>query len=106
MSGVMSVTSSYSNVMECLTISFISALPKKVYITIDVDVFDPGIVPAVGTPEPGGLSWYEVLEILKKVCSAKNVVGFDVVELSPRRDDLVSDFTVAKLVYKLMGYVS
>ncbi|OGC06608.1 agmatinase [candidate division WOR-1 bacterium RIFCSPLOWO2_02_FULL_46_20] len=81
-------------------------LSSNVYISIDVDVFDPGIVPAVGTPEPGGLSWYEVLEILKKVCSAKNVVGFDVVELSPRRDDLVSDFTVAKLVYKLMGYVS
>lgn len=84
----------------------IRQLSSNVYITVDVDVFDPSIVPAVGTPEPGGLGWYEVLEILKQVCKSKNVVGFDVVELSPRKDDLVSDFTVAKLVYKLMGYVS
>lgn len=80
-------------------------LSKNVYITIDVDVFDPAVVPATGTPEPGGLLWYEVLDILKGVCAAKNIVGFDVVELSPRKGDIASDYTVAKLVYKTMGYI-
>lgn len=80
-------------------------LSKNVYITIDVDVFDPSVVPAVGTPEPGGYDWYKVLEILRTVIANKNVVGFDVVELSPRKDDLASDFTVAKLIYKLIGYL-
>ena len=82
-----------------------SKLSKNVYITIDVDVFDPSVVPAVGTPEPGGMLWHEVLGVLKNVCANKNVVGFDVVELSPRKGDITSDFTVAKLVYKLMGYL-
>ena len=81
-------------------------LSQHVYITIDVDVFDPSIVPATGTPEPGGLSWKEVLSLLKVVCRAKEVVGFDVVELAPRKDDNASDFTVAKLIYKLMGFIT
>jgi len=83
-----------------------SKLSKNVYITIDVDVFDPSVVPAVGTPEPGGMLWYEVLDVLKGVCATKNVVGFDVVELSPRKGDIVSDFTVAKLIYKTIAYLS
>ncbi|MFH1347252.1 MAG: agmatinase [Candidatus Margulisiibacteriota bacterium] len=81
-------------------------LSKNVYITIDVDVFDPSVVPATGTPEPGGMYWYEVLDILKAVCATKNIVGFDVMELSPRKGDLVSDFAAAKLVYKTMGYIT
>lgn len=81
-------------------------LNRDVYITIDVDAFDPAVIPATGTPEPGGMFWYEVLDVLKGVCAAKNVVGFDVVELSPRKGDIASDFTAAKLVYKLMGYIS
>ena len=81
-------------------------LHKDVYITIDVDVFDPSIVPATGTPEPGGLFWYEVLDILKGVCATKNVVGFDVVELAPRKGDIASDFTIAKLIYKILGFLS
>jgi agmatinase len=81
-------------------------LHKDVYITIDADVFDPSVIPATGTPEPGGLFWYEVLDILKGVCAAKNVVGFDVVELSPRKGDIASDFTVAKLIHKILGYIS
>ncbi|MBU0671397.1 MAG: arginase family protein [Candidatus Margulisbacteria bacterium] len=81
-------------------------LSENVYITIDVDVFDPSVVPAVGTPEPGGILWYEVLDILKAVCATKNIVGFDVMELSPRKGDIASDFTVAKLVYKTIGYIS
>ena len=81
-------------------------LSKDVYITIDVDVFDPSAIPSTGTPEPGGLFWYEVLDILKRICSARRVVGFDVVELLPRKGDIASDFTVAKLVYKLMGLIA
>jgi agmatinase len=81
-------------------------LSKNVYITIDVDVFDPAVVPATGTPEPGGLFWYEVLDVLKGVCATKNVVGFDVVELAPRKGDNASDFTIAKLIYKIMGFLS
>jgi agmatinase len=81
-------------------------LHKDVYITIDVDVFDPSVVPATGTPEPGGLFWYEVLDILKGVCATKNVVGFDVVELAPRQGDIASDFTIAKLIYKILGFLS
>ncbi|MFH1387438.1 MAG: agmatinase [bacterium] len=81
-------------------------LTQDVYITIDVDVFDPSIIPATGTPEPGGLNWYEVINILRGVCRERNVVGFDVVELSPRLNDVNSDFTVAKLVYKLIGLIN
>jgi agmatinase len=83
-----------------------SQLSKNVYITIDVDVFDPSVIPSTGTPEPGGLFWYEVLDILQRVCRDKNVVAFDVVELAPRKGDIASDFTVAKLVWKMMGYLS
>lgn len=81
-------------------------LHKNVYITIDVDVFDPSVIPATGTPEPGGMFWYEVLDVLKGVCATKNVIGFDVVELAPRKGDNAPDFTVAKLIYKLMGFLS
>jgi len=83
----------------------ISKLKDKVYITIDLDAFDPSFMFAVGTPEPGGLNYYQTLRFLKKVCSEKNVVGFDVVELCPNAMDISSDFTAAKLVYKLIGYV-
>lgn len=81
-------------------------LSRDVYITIDVDVFDPSVIPSTGTPEPGGLFWYEVMDVLKGVCAARRVVGFDVVELMPRKGDIASNFTVAKLVYKLMGYIT
>jgi agmatinase len=77
---------------------------KNVYITIDIDGFDPAIMPATGTPEPGGLLWHETLTLLKKVCKKKNVVGADIMELAPRKDDVVSDFACAKLAYKLCGY--
>ena len=82
----------------------ISRLSRNVYITIDLDAFDPSIVPSVGTPEPGGLGYYQVLRFLKKVCEKRNVVGFDVVELCPNEKDISSDFTAARLVYKLIGY--
>lgn len=81
-------------------------LSKNVYITIDVDVFDPSLIPATGTPEPGGMFWYEVIDILSRVCRDKNIVGFDVVELAPIKGMHAPDFSVAKLVYKIMGYIS
>ncbi len=79
-------------------------LSDEVYITVDLDCFDPSIMPAVGTPEPGGLSWEQVLEITKRVGKEKKVVGFDVVELAPIHGETRSDFLAAKLIYKLLGY--
>lgn len=80
-------------------------LTENVYVTIDLDGFDPSVIPGVGTPEPGGLGWYETLGLLKRLCDAKRVIGFDVVELMPLPPGLVSDFTAAKLIYKLIGYI-
>lgn len=83
----------------------IEPLGEPVYITIDLDFFDPAIVPAVGTPEPGGFFWYETLKFLKNVIRTRKVVGFDIVELRPRTGFPESDFLAAKLAYKLIGYV-
>ncbi|MFT4778425.1 MAG: agmatinase [Flavobacteriales bacterium] len=77
----------------------------NVYITIDLDAFDPSILPSTGTPEPGGLQWYQTLNLLRKVCAQKNVVGFDIVELCPNEVEKSSDFLAAKLYYKLLTYV-
>jgi len=79
-------------------------LGGDVYITFDVDCFDPALVPSTGTPEPGGLDWYPVLRLLRQVFKARNVVGCDVVELAPIPGMAAPDFLVAKLVYKLIGY--
>ena len=79
-------------------------LSDTVYITIDVDVFDPGIMPSTGTPEPGGLGWYQVMKLLRVVSKAKRVVGFDVVELCPS-ENKAPDFLAAKLVYTLLSYI-
>ncbi|MBI4332468.1 MAG: agmatinase [Chloroflexi bacterium] len=81
----------------------VSRLKDKVYITVDVDVFDLGLVNAVGTPEPGGLGWYEVISLLEAVAAQREVVGFDVVELCPREGTSASAFVIARLVYKLIG---
>lgn len=83
----------------------ISRLSKNVYITIDLDGFDPSWMRAVGNPEPGGLQYYPTLRFLRKICKEKNVVGFDVVELCPKKDEVSSDFAAAKILYKLIGYV-
>jgi len=82
----------------------VAKLSDKVYITIDLDVFDPSVMPSTGTPEPGGLLWYDVLAMLKTVCDKKNVVGFDVVELCPNEYNKAPDFLAAKLIYKLLSY--
>lgn len=82
----------------------IKKLNRNVYVTIDLDVFDPSQMPSVGTPEPGGLFWNEVLAILKEVFLKKNVIGFDVVELAPIKGLTHPDFLAAKLIYELIGY--
>jgi len=82
----------------------ISKLNENVYITLDVDGLDPSIIPHTGTPEPGGLGYYQLMRFLKKVFKERNVVGFDIVELSPNENSMASDFTVAKMLYKMIGY--
>ena len=82
----------------------LAALPEEVYVTVDLDVFDPAIMPATGTPEPGGLDWYRALDVLRRVARSKRIVGFDVVELSPIPGNVAPDFLAAKLVYRLIGY--
>jgi agmatinase len=82
----------------------IDQMTDTVFITFDLDAFDPSILPSTGTPEPGGLLWYETLEFLKKVFEEKNVVGFDIVELCPNETDKSSDFLAAKLYYKMLSY--
>lgn len=79
-------------------------LGKHTYVTIDLDAFDPGEMPAVGTPEPGGLSWYQVLDLLREICRRTTIVGMDVVELCPMPGQARADFLAAKLVYKMIGY--
>jgi agmatinase len=81
----------------------ISKLSKNVYLTIDLDVFDPSVLPSTGTPEPGGLGWYDVIGLIKKINKERNIVGFDVVELCPSKEKS-SDFAAAKLVYKILAY--
>ena len=82
----------------------LAQMTETVYITFDLDVFDPSIMPSTGTPEPGGLLWYETLEFLKNVFKKKNVVGFDIVELAPNPHNKAPDFLAAKLYYKMLTY--
>lgn len=79
-------------------------LSENVYITFDVDGFDPSFMPATGTPEPGGLFWDETMNLLKIIGLEKNIVGFDVVELAPDKYHPSSNFIAAKLVYKILNY--
>jgi len=83
----------------------VGSLGKNVYLTFDVDAFDSGIMPSCSTPEPGGLEWYQTMEILKAIASKKNIIGADVVELAPIQNLHAPDFLAAKLVYKIIAYV-
>ncbi len=78
---------------------------EHVYITLDVDVFDPSVIPSVGTPEPGGLSFKEISDVLKLIVNKKKVIGFDVVELSPIPYLVHPNFTIAKLIYRFIGFL-
>ena len=82
----------------------IDKLSDNVYITIDLDVFDPSIMPSTGTPEPGGPDYFELLHFIRDVIRKKNVVGFDVVELCPSQTDKSPDFIAAKIIYQLLSY--
>jgi len=87
----------YSNALDKLT--------DNVYITIDLDVFDPSLMPSTGTPEPGGPEYFELLHFLRDVVKKKNVVGFDVVELCPSPVNKAPDFVAAKIIYQLLSYI-
>jgi agmatinase len=81
----------------------VERLSRNVYVSIDLDVFDSSIMPSTGTPEPGGLGWYDVIGLLEHVAKYRNVVGFDVVELCPSKYNPAPDFLAAKLIYKLLS---
>jgi agmatinase len=81
-------------------------LSKDVYISVDLDALDPSVMPATGTPEPGGMLWQDVLELIREVCRKRRVVGFDVVELAPIPGMVAPDFLAARLAYRMMGYLS
>ncbi len=83
----------------------IGHLNDEVYVTIDLDGFDPAYVPATGTPEPGGLDWYQVTSLLERVAQEKKIVGFDVVELLPTPGQWASEFLAAKLIYRFLAYI-
>jgi len=86
-------------------LAHLQGLSGPAYITIDADVFDPGVMPAVGTPEPGGLSYYQVLDIVRTVAARGPIVGLDLVELAPIPGHRVSEFTAARVLYKALGYM-
>ncbi len=116
--GIRSMDSSEKSVMDMEKVYFsheiilddfwmdsaIDQMTDNVFITFDLDVLDPSIMPSTGTPEPGGLFWNETLDFLKKVFSEKNVVGFDIVELCPNPSNKAPDFLAAKLYYKMLSY--
>lgn len=82
----------------------IALLPENVYLTIDLDVFDPAFVPATGTPEPGGLNWYQILTVIREVARHRNLIGCDIVELCPSTAHPGSNFLATKLIYKIISY--
>ena len=83
----------------------IGSLRENVYLTIDCDFFDPGLMPAVGTPEPGGFGWHETISFLRSLAERRRIVGFDITELSPIPGLIHPQFVMAKLIYKLIGYI-
>lgn len=80
--------------------------PKQVYISFDIDALDSSIIPATGTPEPGGLYWWQTMQLLENIAKHHDIIGFDVVELAPIKKHHASDFATARLVYNIMGYIS
>jgi agmatinase len=88
------------------TDNIIASLDHNVYVSIDLDVFDPSIIPSVGTPEPAGMQWNEVVNLLRYVSQKRHVIGFDLVELCPDHCNHASSFTAAKLAYKFIGYIT
>jgi len=91
-----SLNSSWESILDCLS--------GSVYVSVDLDVLDPALMPAVGTPEPGGLAWHQLVSLLGKVAESRRIVGFDVCELAPGDGPLACSYIAAKLVYKLVAY--
>jgi agmatinase len=91
--------------VERMAQDVLAHLGPNVYISVDLDVLDPGIMPAVATPEPGGMGWQEALALLRGVTARRRVVGFDLMELTPREGPSACAYTAARLAYKLMGYI-
>jgi len=87
-------------------VSLPAEFPKEIYLTIDVDGLDPSVIPGTGTPEPGGLGWYQTLSLIESIASQRKIIGFDCVELAPQRGSSISEFTAARLVYQVMGIIS
>lgn len=83
----------------------LSMLPEHIYVSVDLDVMDPGEMPAVANPEPGGLRWYDMVDCLEKIICKKTIVGFDVVELYPIPGNPTPDFIAAKLIYRIIGLI-
>jgi agmatinase len=82
----------------------LNKLSRNVYITIDLDVLNPSIMSSTGTPEPGGMNWFDIINILKKISEQVNIVGFDITELVPNKDNKAPDYLTAKLIYTLLTY--
>jgi agmatinase len=82
----------------------IQTLSERVYLTVDLDVFDPSVMPSTGTPEPGGFDWYTILDLIRRVTEQKELTGFDIVELCPDKNNKAPDFLAAKLLYKILTY--
>ena len=91
---------SHGNSLE----SLLDSLSDTVYVSIDLDVLDPALMPAVGTPEPGGITWRQLVDLLGRVAESRRIVGFDVCELAPADGPPACSYTAAKLVYKLVAY--
>ena len=89
---------------QSLARDVIEKLNDTVYVSVDLDVFDPSLMASVGTPEPGGMDWYQVVGLIKSVAEKRHIVGFDVCELAPREGPSACSYTAAKLVYKLIAY--
>ena len=92
--------------IEALSIDLLGSLSGRVYVTVDLDVLDPAVMAAVGTPEPGGMAWEEVTGLLREVGERRQIVGFDITELSPGEGPEACAYTAAKLTYKLIGYAT
>lgn len=91
--------------IRALTKKVLRSLTNTVYLSIDLDGFDPSVVPGVGTPQPGGFLWHDTLDLLRSVVSSRKVVGVDIMELAPFSDDVSSELAASKLMYRLMGWM-
>lgn len=82
------------------------SIPEKVFVTIDIDALDPSVVASTGTPVPGGILWYDMLNFLQTIVHEREVIGFDLVELTPTKDDRASTFAATQLIYSFMGMIA